>query len=209
MSTSSETLLSQFIDAWTSGERPDVDAYVSRAADSERDLLEREIHTFLLHAPTPSYSDEVRDQIAIEPLTRAVADMPGELGLWPTLLPSLRKRAQLRRDQVVERLAEALGVGPAKRKVARYYHGMEAGTLEPQGVSKRVLEALASVLPISLAELEEAGRFRGFASPGPQAAYGRTYDVASGQLDVVPAMASPGVSAEEWDEVDELFLGGR
>ncbi len=209
MSTSSETLLSEFIDAWTSGQRPDVDAYLARAAEGDRDVLEREIHTFLVHAPTPAYSDEARAAINAEPLTRAISEMPDELGLWPTLLPSLRKRARLRRDQLVAKLAEALGVSANERKVARYYHDMEAGTLDPQGVSARVLGALSSLLGVSERELEEAGMFRGFSRSGPQAAFGRTYDVASGELQAMPAMASPPVEDAAWDEVDELFLGGR
>src|SRR3954451_25050853 len=137
MWTSSETLLSEFIDAWTSGGRPDAEAYLARAEPSDRDVLEREIHTFLLHAPTPRYSDAARAAIRSEPLTRAISEMPDEFGLWPTLLPSLRKRARLRRDELVAKLADVLGVSAGERKVARYYHGMEAGTLDPRGVSAR------------------------------------------------------------------------
>src|SRR4051794_37352322 len=139
MSTPNETLISEFIDAWTSGQRPEVDTYVARADEADRDVLEREIHTFLLHAPAPAYSDEARAAIARDPLTRSISDMPDEFGLWPTLLPSLRKRARLRRDQLVAQLAEALGVSGQDRKIARYYHRMEAGTIEPSGVSVRVL----------------------------------------------------------------------
>ena len=210
MSASSETLLSEFIDAWTSGARPDADAYLARAQPADREVLEREIQTFLLHAPTPRYSDDARAAIRDEPLTRAISQMPGELGLWPTLLPSLRKRARLRRDELVVKLAEALGVSASERKVARYYHEMEAGTIDPQGVSTRVLGALASLLGVSKRDLEEAGMFRGFSRSGPRAAFGRTYDVASGELQAMPAaMASPGTEEPAWDEVDELFLGGR
>ena len=209
MATSSETLLSEFIDAWTSGARPDADAYLARAEPRQRDVLEREIHMFLLHAPTPRYTDDARAAIRAEPLTKAISELPDELGLWPTLLPSLRKRARLRRDQLVAQLAEALGVSASERKVARYYHGMEAGTIDPQAVSARVLGALASLLDTSESELDEAGRFRGFSRSDPQTAFGRTYDVASGELEAMPAMASPDADEAVWDEVDELFLGGR
>lgn len=209
MATPSDTLLSEFIDAWTSGRRPDVDAYLARADDSDRGTLEREIHTFLLHAPAPNYRDEARSAIRAQPLTRAISDMPGELGLWSALLPSLRKRARLRRDQLVTKLAEALGASHQERKVARYYHGMEAGTLDPAGVSSRVLAALARLLDISQGELEQAGAFRGFARSMPHAAFGRTYDSASGEPDAVPPMASPATEGATWDDIDELFRGGR
>src|SRR4051812_45252633 len=209
MSTFSDRLLSEFIDAWASGRRPDVDAYLAQADEVDRDVLEREIHTFLLHAPNPAYSDESRAEISAQPLTRAIGDMPDELGLWPTLLPSLRKRARLRRDQLATKLADALGASDAERKVARYYHGMEAGTLDPAGVSSRVLRALSGLLDVSERELEEAGAFHGFTRSAPQTAFGRSYDVASGELDAMSAMASPAMEAAAWDEVDELFRGGR
>ena len=209
MSTPSETLLSEFIDAWTSGSRPDVDDYLARVDAAERDALEQQIHTFLMHAPTPAYDERARAAISAEPLTRAIREMPDELGLWPSLLPSLRRRAQLRRDELVAKLAGTLGVSGSERKVARYYHGMEAGTVDPAGVSARVLAALSSLLGVSERELDEAGAYRGFTSASPRAAFGRTYDVASGELDALPAAASQPAAPTEWDEVDELFLGGR
>jgi hypothetical protein len=209
MWTSSETLLSQFIDAWNAGKRPDVDAYLARAAGDDRDGLQQEIRTFLLHAPTPSYSDETRAEIRSEPLTQTLGRMPDELGLWPTLLPTLRRRERLQRDQLVAKLAEALGVSGSERKVARYYHDMETGTLDPAGVSARVLRALGSLLGVSERELEEAGAFEGFTRSTPQAAFGRTYDVASGELLAMPPAAASPSTEQEWDEVDKLFLGGR
>lgn len=209
MSTSSESLLSEFIDAWSSGRRPDVEAFLTRAPSAEREQLADEIHTFLTHAPTPRFSDEVREQLRAEPLTRAIEQMPSELGMWPTLLPTLRKRARLRRDQLVAGLAGVLGAEGSEVKVGRYYHGMESGTLDPSGVSRRVLDALAGLLGVSSGELEEAGAFRGFHRAGPQAAFGRTYDVASGELQAMSAPASAADDREGWDEVDELFMGGR
>jgi hypothetical protein len=205
---SRESLLSEFIDAWTSGQRPDVDAYLNRADEGERGSLEREIHTFLRHAPTPAYSAEARAAIGAEPLTHAISEMPSALGLWGTLLPSLRKRARLPRDRLVAQLAEALGASGQERKVARYYHQMEAGTLDPNGVSARVLGALASLLGVPARELEDAGSFHGFAPAGPQPAFGRTHEGAPGDLRAMPAMSAPPEDAA-WDEVDRLFRGGR
>jgi len=206
---SSETLLSRFIDAWVDGERPDVDAFLEQAPEAEREQLAAEIRTFLEHAPSPRHSDAAREQIRAQPLTRRIAEMPEELGLWPALLPSLRKRARLRRDQVVAELAKALDVTGATGKVARYYHGMEAGTLDPGLVSQRVLDALATVLGASARELAQAGEFEGFGRAAPQGAFGRLASMAAPEVDVVAARApaSPGTTA--WDEVDELFQGGR
>lgn len=210
MSTPSETILSEFMDAWAGGARPDVDAYLDRAPEVEREDLAREIHAYLLVAPEPRLGERQRAEIDAEGLTRAIVAMPDEAGLWPTLLPSLRKRARLRRDELVAQLAEALGVGSARTKVARYYHGMEAGTLEPAGVSARVLTALAPLLGVGVTELEEAGSFEGFRATGSQVAFGRAVEASEAPLLAAPAAAAAGAAAEEpWDDVDELFRGGR
>jgi hypothetical protein len=210
MSTPSESLLSEFIDAWAAGHRPDVDAYLERAPEAERDQLAAEIHTYLTHAPAPSLSDHAREQLRAEPLTRAIAQMPSELGMWPTLLPALRRRARLRRDELVARLAAALGAEGAVAKVGRYYHGMESGTLEADGVSQRVLDVLARLLDVSSGELEEAGAFRGHHRGGTRSAFGRTHDAASSELmHLAGAPAAQSLDDAAWDEVDELFLGGR
>jgi hypothetical protein len=209
MPTPSETILGEFMDAWAAGRRPDVDAYLARAPETEREDLARQIHAYLLLAPAPALDDGQRAAIAGEALTEAVVAMPDEAGLWPALLPSLRHRIQLRRDDLVARLAAALGVGEAEQKVARYYHGMEAGTLDPAGVSRRVLAALAALLGVEVGELEEAGAYEGFRATGPQVAFGRALEASEAPLMAASPAAGAGAAEEPWDTVDELFRGGR
>ncbi len=78
--------------------------------------------------------------------------------MWPALLPRLRNRAGLKRSQLVERLASALGTGDKTDKVAVYYHQMEQGTLPARGVSDRVLEALGQLVGETAQALRSAGR---------------------------------------------------
>jgi hypothetical protein len=56
-------------------------------------------------------------------------------------------------------------------------------------------------------ELEEAGSFEGPAAVAGPAVYARSYDALElpGEHVAAGAPASPG----DWDEVDELFRGGR
>jgi hypothetical protein len=207
MASASETLLSRFIDAWNAGQRPEVDEYLDQAPEGEREDLAEGLRAFLEQAPTPEYSEQALAQLRTDPRVARLKALPAESGLWPQMLPSLRRRARLRRDQVVASLAEALGVAQSQQKVARYYHGMETGTLDPAGVSRRVIDALASILGASSEELSAAGEFRGFHRPAQQAAFGRAYGAEHEELEDLAVPAQP--AHAEWDEVDELFQGGR
>jgi hypothetical protein len=211
MASVDETL-SAFIEAWNEGQRPDVDEYLERAPAGERKDLADLIRTFLLEAPVPSYSEETLVAIGAEPGTRkAAALLDEETGLWPSLLPRLRHRMKLKREEVVVQLAELLGVGADAPKVRAYYHEMETGTLDPEGVSRRVLDALARIFGVSAGELETGGEYS--VAFSPEAAFLRRLDGLAGSADHVLAESmeygSPGGEPEEWDEVDRLFRGGR
>jgi hypothetical protein len=125
------------------------------------------------------------------------------------LLPRLRRRAGLKRRELVAQLAQSLGVTPKAEKVERYYHEMEQGLLPARGVADRVLHALAALIGSSTQALREAGR--AFAEPQEQEARGfrafaRTHSLdASAGAGPPPALAS---ELEPWDEVDQLFRGG-
>jgi hypothetical protein len=208
-----EELLSEFIDAWNAGRRPHVEDYLERAPANDRDELASLIATFLEEAPTPDYSDETFAAILEEKAVAEAARLPeGESGFWPALLPRLRNRARLKRDEVVQRLAEALAVTGKAEKVHRYYHEMETGTLDPAGVSGRVIDALAGILGADAHEIERAGSFHPAIGSKPAALLARAENTGD-DLDEdfrVNAVATRGRAApRDWDEVDRLFLGGR
>ena len=98
----------------------------------------------------------------------------GVSGSWPVLLPELRNRLKLRREQLVERLTEALGVAGREEKVAYYYNQMEHGRLEPSGVSDRVLESLAAIVETTRDTLRRAGERVQPPAAGEEAVFART-----------------------------------
>lgn len=203
-----DRLLSEFVDAWNAGERPRVEHFLDQApADSQHELAER-IEAFLDVAPTPDYSAETLRELMREPAVLASVDaLEGRAGLWPSLLPRLRRRAQLRRDQVVDGIVERLGIQGQEGKAAQYVHELETGTLATAGVSRRVIEALAGVLGASAEELERAADFRGLAMEGAEPAFLRAApDAETRELRVARATDA---AEREWDEVDRLFRGGR
>ena len=131
---------------------------------------------------------------------------------WPVLLPDLRNEAQIKRQDLVTRLARALGFdsAPQVAKVGDYYNRMEHGQLPASGVGAKVIDALAAILGTSAERLRTAGA-RTDAGPGAAAAFARTAtpnaEFADERLieladdEIAPAPA-------ERDEIDALFLDG-
>src|SRR5687768_7926308 len=103
------------------GERPNPRDYFAKAGD-RRDEFAQMIESFLSRAVPPAPDQETRS--AIE--AWVAGDSP---------LLALRTRRGLKRDAIVDALVERLGLDPAKReKVRRYYHELETGLLDPEGV---------------------------------------------------------------------------
>jgi transcriptional regulator with XRE-family HTH domain len=207
-----DRVLSEFIDAWNAGRRPDVDDYVARVAPEERGELADELIAFLSFAPTPPYSDADLEAIRAEPVVAGALAAPGERGgLLPALLTRLRQRSSMSTPQLAGALVRALDLAGSRReKTAAYLERLERGELEPTRVSRRVFEALARVLGVPRDELEAAGDLGGW-GPRPATMFRADDDAAravSRHLDILAeALEAPG--GEGRDEVDDLFLGGR
>lgn len=210
--TDPEQLLRQFIDEDRARGTADPIAYLARVHGASRDELEALIDGYLSRAPRRRFD---ADAFAGSPAARVTESidrsMLGAGGRWPTLLPRLRHQAQLRRAEVVQRLAAALGVSGQEAKVAGYYHAMELGTLAPSGVSDRVLAALSEIVGESAAVLRRAGSgLSGVSAAGAESAptFARVAepnpDFVGGGDGEVPTDARQA----EPDEVDRLFTGG-
>jgi transcriptional regulator with XRE-family HTH domain len=208
--------LSEFIDAWNAGERPDVADYIARVPAEEQAKLAEQLVSFLSFAPTPAYSEEALAAIRAEPIVAEVLAAPGEKGgLLPSLLATLRERFLITPAQLAGELVRALGL-PTDReeKTASYLSQLERGELEPTRVSRRVFDALAHLFGVSRGELEGAGDLGGWGprpAPAPGAVFRADEDAAEAagrHLEVLAdALHAPGGGGR--DEVDELFLGGR
>jgi len=208
--TSVETLLGEYIAEHRSGGRADPAEYLDRATSAERRELAVLIDGYLSRAPRTPLAQQPppdpRTEATIDALTRSIN---GTGGMWPALLPRLRDRAGLKRRELVERLAGALGVSDRQHKVELYYHEMELGTLPSSGVSDGVLAALAKLVGTTAAELREAGAALGAGTGGgatQAAAFARTA-TADATMSPIAMDAAP-EAGEPWDEVDELFKGG-
>jgi hypothetical protein len=207
-----ERILSEFVDAWNAGRRPDVDEHIARAPESERAELAEDLLSFLAFAPTPEYADAELRAIREEPIVVEALAAAGERGgLLPALLPRLRDRRSLTTAQLASELLGALGIASDRAaKAAAYLERLEDGELEPARISRRVFDALARVLAVPRAELEGAGDLSGWReAPAPVFRAGEdAAEAISPHLELLgDALAAPG--GADRDEVDDLFLGGR
>jgi hypothetical protein len=205
-----DRVLSDFIDAWNAGRRPDVGEHLARVDPDRRDELAGDIAAFVAFAPTPDYDDDAIAAIRAEPaVASAAAAARSTGGLWPALLPRLRSRAALSPAQLAAAVVGALGL-PVDReaKTRAYLERLEAGDLEPRGLSGRLLDALARLLAVPRGDLEAAGAFGAPpAAPALFRAEGPAAEALRDDLDVIAdALAAP--AGGEWDEVDDLFRGG-
>ena len=124
------------------------------------------------------------------------------------LLPPPARRAAPEHGSSPPRWSARWGSPDSEPKTRDYLERLEAGELEPRGLSGRLLDGLARLLEVPRTALEGAGGFGApararalFRAEGPRAGSARD------DLDVLAdALAAPGGG---WDEVDELFRGGE
>jgi hypothetical protein len=204
-----ERLLSDYIVEHRAGGEADPRAFLSRASPSEQRELASLIDAYLARAPRQSFDQaSFRGSSAERTVDELERALGGQAGLWPALLPRLRDRVGLKRSELVERLADDLGVGDRKDKVADYYHEMEQGLLPARGVSDRVLDALAQILGDTAQGLKDAGRVLTPPAEGPAPAPAAAFARRAHAEPASAASAGTQPPAKgEWDEVDELFRG--
>jgi transcriptional regulator with XRE-family HTH domain len=207
MTAAADRILSEFIDAWRAGERPAAGEYVDRAPPGEQAELAGAIDTFMAMAPEPDYDDTAWSALAADPAVAQIAHAveADTAETWSALLPRLRARHGLSLDGLVTALTDRLGLAGREAKARAYLDDLEHDRLVPERLSRRLLEAIAGVLGAPTAWLERAGA-------GPAAPAGALYrrqgeSTVEQQLDVIAdAMLA---DADDWDDVDELFQGGR
>jgi hypothetical protein len=208
MSTTDQ-VLSEFIDAWNAGQRPRVRDYLARLPDGpDRDTLASELSTWLETAQTPPYSESTRTSIASEPTVARLVE-----GTWPSIVPELRTRAGLSIPDLATRLVERFSLSRSDvPRTQAYLERLESGALDPSRVSRRVFDALGSLLGVPGRSLSDAGVFsRALRTPAPAAALFRAEGKAGDQVrrDIeLLSRAALTPAPAPMDELDRLFTGG-
>jgi hypothetical protein len=183
---------------------------LERVEGADRRELEALIDGYLSHAPRRPFDAAA---LAASPAAGLADELASALAArestWRTVLPRLRHAAELSRANLVARLSAALGVERDEERVAFYYHRMEQGLLEPDGVSDRVLGALAQVVGSTVDRLREAGAALGVEEATATASFARSVEHDVEHALLLDAAPAPAQSPNTQDEVDQLFTGGR
>lgn len=206
----------QFTERHRSGEGPEPLEFLGQVDGTDRAELAVLIAAFLEQAPRrPWDSERYAGSSAQRAVEAATAETVGER------LRRSRDAAKLRRDEVVDRLGDALGL-PREEKVRHYYHQLETGLLDPAAVSSKVYTALGTVFGTDAEGLRRSPA--GERAPGradsaevfarrslPDAQYGMTDATEAYEPPAAPSGPPPPSARErgEWDEIDRLFLGGE
>lgn len=201
-----EQTLGEFIDAWKAGGRPDLDAYLARVPDGERDELAARVDAWLDVAPAPDYPASARAAIAAEPALRAALQAAEALRpALPESLPALRARAGLGVRDLAARLSERFGLADEDRAVA-YLERLERGELDPGRLSRRLLGALSELLGAARIAVPPPAAT---ASPG-QAFFRADEDAEDWIVQDIDALSRAALASAPapMDELDRLFLGG-
>ena len=209
-----DQLLKDYIAEHRAGGEADPRAYLERADEADRTELAALIDAYLVRSPGQPWDEAAYAGSPAERLVESLHEsLAGASGSWPVLLPELRHKARIKRAQLVERLAAALGVTGREEKVAYYYNQMEHGGLAPSGVSDRVLDALAGIVDTNREALRDAGRTVVASDADQAATFARVAAPPPPEYaDSASGMARPGepghTARPERDEVDALFLDG-
>ena len=209
-----EELLAEFRAGHERGEQVDLAALLERALADQRQTLADRIDHYLMDAPRRAWDPVAYEaSMAKQSVDRVFESLEGVSGSWPELLPHLRNRARIKRRDLVERLAAALGVADRTERVAEYYNDMEHGRLPAAGVSERVFEALAAIVGSTAEAIRAAGAgarpdAEGGALFARKALPNADFDLLHESSDAGSAAPPPAAEPARRDEVDELFTGG-
>jgi hypothetical protein len=128
-----DTLFGEWAERFRRGERPDPREYLRRSG-AARDELAALIDAFLVAAPRPEPDPEVVDLTA--------AWLRGE-----SPLVVLRTRRGVTRDAALDAISAEFGLSAAQRPALRArFHELEAGLLDPSGLSDKLVTLLARLL---------------------------------------------------------------
>lgn len=211
MTIDRDRILSEFIDSWNAGRRPDIDEHLERAAEEDRPGLLEDITSFIRWAPTPDYDEPTIEAIRAEPaMAAAMARARRPAVPWPALLAQRRRALKLSTADLASRLVESLGLNAKQApKAERYLEQAERGELDPSRFRQRLLDALAETLQTSRKDMGGAA-WRSMAPAAPAAAFRadrKAAEYVRDDLELLADMAAA-PSEKDWDEVDELFRGG-
>ena len=145
MMTDVDRLLRDYIERFESGGSVDPSDLMEGLDDQDRRKLSTLIEGYLEHVARPQEWDAggIRGLVADRAMQRVEAAWAEAAASKRASWCACETNGKITREDLVTRLADALGVSGARAKVASYYHRLERGLLPAEGVSAKVWDALA------------------------------------------------------------------
>lgn len=206
-----DAVLAEALEDMRAGRERTVPDYLRLVSEADREELATLLSVFYLRhsaAGGPDAVDAERLEDALALVDRYFEET-AVTGPLPAALVELRKARRLRRDQVVDWLAERFQIrGAGAGALARSYHQLEIGQIPGSGLSGSLLSALGEYYKVKVDDLVAAAR------QIPEAPVQEAPVFARGAKTIGEARAKPSEpgSPREGDAgertVERLFHGG-
>jgi hypothetical protein len=203
-----EAILAEALEDIKAGRPRTVPDYLGLVPRSERAELAELLSIFFMReaaAAGPMRVDPESYERALGVLDRL--SVAGPAGNLPAALAELRRTRRLRRDDVIDTLAERFSVaGAGRERLRRSYHELETGQLSGRGLSRRLLDALGEILHVDPEDLAAAAVSRIVSSTTQP---GRAFGRGIGEVEPVGGMRGKERPRDQSERlVDDLFRGG-
>ncbi len=157
-----EQVFLQALNDLREGSEKPIEDYLRLVPRGQRQELGQMLADVLLArgpAPAPRVPESEGYRRAVAVVDEVLAQR-GKAGILPGALKAMRNARGIEPEVAVEQLAADLGVQgeEGRRVLARNYHRLETGTLLGSKLSRRLLDALASVFDVDPADVAAAAR---------------------------------------------------
>lgn len=203
-----ERAFEQALDDLRQGVEKPIESYLGLVPEEDRPQLSQMLADVLLaRGPAPSGETEGEGYKRALAVVEEVLGSRGTAGILPGSLKAMRNARGIEPDAVVAELAADFEVEgeEGRQALARNYHRLETGSLLGPKLSRRLLNSLARIFEIDVADILAAARP---ASDGPALrsvpAMGRSGDTRAAP----PSRSGERLPDPEVELVERLFHGG-
>jgi len=205
-----ERALEQALDDLRAGEEKPIESYLRLVPEEDRPQLSQMLADILLaRGPGALLSDETGSEGYKRALAvvEEVLGSRGTAGILPGGLKAMRNARGIEPDAVVGKLAADFEVEgeEGRQALARNYHRLETGTLLGSKLSRRLLDSLARIFDIDVADVLAAARPAG---DGPSLRSVPAMGRSGGDRPTPPSRSGERLPDPEVELVERLFHGG-
>lgn len=204
-----ERAFQQALDDLRAGEEKPIESYLRLVPEEDRPQLSQMLaDVFLARGPgaTPGEAESEAYRRAVAVVDEVLGSR-GTAGILPGSLKAMRNARGIEPDAVVAKLAADFEVEgeEGRQALARNYHRLETGALLGSKLSRRLLDSLARVFDVDIADVLAAARP---AKEGPPLRSVPAMGRSGGDRPAPPSRSGERLPDPEVELVERLFHGG-